>query len=258
MEGGWTAGDACACALQHARRPQPVVHRAAAPCPVHAGAEIVRMLQTCMGRPAFAAGLRAFLAEHRGKAATCEQLLESMAAAAGSGEAGGAGWSPLDMLRWWVRRRWASVPPLACCCGLPLLSQCRLPHPQPTCLCLSISYHLLVSSLPSPPPSPPGTTKRAPQRWRPWGSGTPTPAPTLCASPSTPSPPPGSATSRPCPFQVGHLTGCRCCVAFRYLRHFCIVEHAPCAHSRCGVASGQCVLRAPDVCVAASCLMRGA
>lgn len=44
------------------------------------------MLETSLGRPAFLAGLRAFLERHRGGAATCEDLLAAMAGAAGGSQ----------------------------------------------------------------------------------------------------------------------------------------------------------------------------
>lgn len=72
------------------------------------------MFDTALGRPAFTAGLRSFLAAHHGGAATCEDLVAAMAAAgseAGSqadNRAGtedepkeGAGWDARLMLRWY-------------------------------------------------------------------------------------------------------------------------------------------------------------
>jgi aminopeptidase N len=45
------------------------------------GAEVIRMLQTILGREGFNAGLKRYLQQHDGDAATCEQFLASMSAA---------------------------------------------------------------------------------------------------------------------------------------------------------------------------------
>lgn len=57
------------------------------------------MLETSLGRPAFLAGLRAFLEQHCGGAATCEDLLAAMAGAAGGSQEAAA--AAGLMLRWY-------------------------------------------------------------------------------------------------------------------------------------------------------------
>ena len=83
----------------------------------------MRMFETALGRPAFQAGLKAFLGAHAGGAATCEDLAAAMAAAGPGGQdaaaaaaaaaaagaaaaaeaepAEGAGWDARLMLRWY-------------------------------------------------------------------------------------------------------------------------------------------------------------
>lgn len=80
--------------------PSYLPHNKSNPLPINAtGAEIVRMLETSLGRPAFLAGLRSFLERHRGGSATCEDLLAAMAGAAGDSPEAAA--AARLMLRWY-------------------------------------------------------------------------------------------------------------------------------------------------------------
>ncbi|KAI7837638.1 hypothetical protein COHA_008560 [Chlorella ohadii] len=80
--------------------PSDLPHNKSNPLPINAtGAEIVRMLETSLGRPAFLAGLRSFLEQHRGGSATCEDLLAAMAGAAGDSPEAAA--AARLMLRWY-------------------------------------------------------------------------------------------------------------------------------------------------------------
>ena len=66
------------------------------------GAEVVRMIQTLIGREGFRAGLEEYLRRHDGQAVTCEDFVAAMAACAPKVAQGTARFDPERFMRWYA------------------------------------------------------------------------------------------------------------------------------------------------------------
>ena len=85
------------------------------------GAEVIRMLQTLLGRERFADGLALYLKRHDGQAATCDDFINAMQDAAGY---------DLSMFARWY-----------CQSGTPIVTVAQRYLPQQRQLCLEVSQH---------------------------------------------------------------------------------------------------------------------